>query len=315
MPRGFWKLIALELIALGLTAWMGRWLAGYLHGGIALAWLLPVAGATFIAHAFASVFNPLRPRRIIVALLQIIVFLLAYLSLGGVPLSLASWAAAAVLVFSVWGDEALWAELQNRLRLSFISLAHRKIARALTGYLLAGIILSMPAWQDQPLPIPESQFRSFYESSVRMAGVLFPGVKLDATVGAFAESVIRKQVQGNGGFEALPGDVRDAQIRQAAETMIRDASKNLDIPIEHSMRLADVFYVYLAKSMATWKSRLGGSFTLIWAMCVFIFLRGLGTLLVWAAALAGGLCYGIMIAFGYASVAGESAVREKLMLT
>lgn len=317
LPRSFWKLLVFEAAAVILGAWAGRWLAAYFAGAVRLWPFLVAAGLFLIGSSLASAFSPVRMRRVISAVLQATAFLFGFLSLHPDPARITAVAAGFIFIFSFLGDEMLWRELEGRVRVAFASTIHRKIGRSLTGYLLAAITLSLPVWQAQALPVPAAQFRSFYDGSIEAAAALFPELKLDSTVQDFAESVIKRQMHESGAYDSLPGNVRDAEIRKGAAAIIQDSAKSLNLKVAPDMRLGDVFYAYLTRTLTGWKQAFHDdfSFTLIWAAAIFIFLRGLGVLMVWAATLVATLGYELMIALGYVSVVGEPAAREKIILT
>lgn len=312
LPRGFFTLIAIEVLSVILAGAAGFAAKMFMEGN----WGMYAASAFWLAFfpvsALGTFFSPTRWRRMLIVGLETIAFVLFFVNQDP-RLTLS--AAAITFIFSEWGDEAARREMTERLRIRLLPVSRLKIGRAFTGFLLGGIILSVPFWPSSGIPLGPKQFRSFYDGTVGVAGSLYPGIKLNSTVGELAQGLVKQQLAPGAQFGELPPEVQDQQVRNAAGTMISQASKSLGINFTASDRVSDVFYTYLTMTIQSWKENLGNGFIALWAVAIFIFLRGLGAILVWLAMFVCLAIFELMSAFGIFAMVGEPSMKEKLVIS
>jgi hypothetical protein len=150
--------------------------------------------------------------------------------------------------------------------------------------------------------------------SVKLTGALMPEIHFDTTVAKFAESIVRKELLNDRDFNTLPTGVQDKAVAEGAMQLIAQAEKNLKMKIDPAAPVANVFYDYLNGVVLSWKESFGNAFTLVWAVALFIFLRGIGVVLVFLSTLLAGLFYGLLISTGAVAVIAEQTVKERIVL-
>jgi hypothetical protein len=315
IKKAFWKLLVLEILSVALSAALGYAFADAMRSGAGSVVVLIAAGLFFAVSAITGLLTLSRSRRLAVLTLQTLAFIVSYALLLRPETALLVSGGGIIFLFEILGDAVVRREIENRLKVSFFGIPRQKIGKMLTGYLLAGIVLTVPLWSESPLPIPERQFRDLYGGSVKIAATLVPGLKFDASVEEFAESIAKKTLYGNKNFEALPPDQQDKAIREGAAATIAQAEKNLAMHLSPAMPVSDVFYGYLSVMAANWKTSFGNSFIALWIFILFILLRGIGAVLVWLSACLAALFFEGCIAAGAVAVTGESATREHVILT
>lgn len=309
LPKGFWTLLGIEILGAVLAG-----VAGF-FGRLFLAeqssfWTSGIIASLFLAvSSFGTLFDPVRWRRMTVIFLEALVFFL-FFGGGGGDIRVWGSALAAIFIFSLWGDGAAQSEMADRVKLKVLPVFRLKIGRSFTGYLIAVIILTIPVWQNSAVPIPQSQFRSIYDTTIHLTGTMYPGVRLDSTVGEFARTFAAKQLAQTSDFGNLPPQAQEQETRNAADTLLKQATTSFGFPVQASDLLSDVFYNYLAHMITGWKATLGDSFLTLWAIALFILLRGVGAILVWLGMLIALGIYELLSAMSVMSVVGEPSMRE-----
>ncbi len=310
LPKGFFTLLGIEILAVLLAGAAGYAARAFLRGNWGMYQSAAVIAVFFAVSAFGTVFAPVRWRRLLVIFLETAAFVLFFAGQGWLMILSA---AACMFVFSVWGDEAARREMSERLRIHLLPVVRLKTGRAFTGYLIGGIILSVPFWPASGMPLGQDQFRSFYQGTVGLVGGLYPEVKLNSTVSELAQSLVRKEAAGS--FADLPPNVQDQEVRNAADTMVTQAAKSLNLDITGNESVSDAFYSYLTATISGWKNSFGSSFTVIWAIALFIFLRGLGAILVWVSMFLTIGLFELLSAFGIFATVGEASMKEILVIS
>jgi hypothetical protein len=166
-PKGFWTLLVFEALAILLAGVFGYTAAAYLKGALPLAVALGAALAFFSVSPFGTFFGTTTTRRLLVIVLETAAFIVFFHTVDS---KLLFGSAAVLALFSAWGDSAARRELENRVRIKFTAIAHLKIGRMFTGFLLAGILLTLPQWSNSALPISQQQFRTMYDATVHLFG-------------------------------------------------------------------------------------------------------------------------------------------------
>jgi hypothetical protein len=311
-PKGFFALILLEALIVCLAGGFGYTVLKYLNGEIPFLWMIAAALVFLAISPFVMLLATSTRRRLLVIALETAAFLGPFYTIS--PGVLAA-AAAAIFLFSVGGDLSARQEMDNHLTISYMGIAHRKTAKMFTGLLLAGIILTLPQWRSSALPIPEKQFRALYDQTLHTFRKAYPGVNLESTVQEFAEDISRKQLEKEENFDQLTNAAKEGAIRDASKMQIEGFTKNLSFEVKGDMKVSDVLYIYITGFISNWKAGLGDSFVFIWAVILFLFLRGLGFLLIWTSLILGGFIYQLCFAFGVVAIVGEPATKERLIVT
>ncbi len=310
-PHGAITLVVLEALAVILAGVFGRATAAYIGGSLSFGVAVAAALLFFAVSTFGAIFGTSTARRLIVIALETLAFA-ALFGIRELPFLLA--AAIIIFIFSLWGDIALRRELENRLRMRFTAVARLKVAHLFTGFLLAGIILALPPLRGSAMPLSESRFSALFDSGVQVLGGTYGGVRLDGTVEDFAESVARKELAGEAEFNQLPPDAQAKAVRQAAAAEIAQAEKSLNLALAPDAKISHIFYSYIAAFIKDWQANLGNSFFVLWGIILFVFLRGIGFLVIWAALIIAVAMYQLAAAFGIISIVSEPATQERLIL-
>lgn len=313
LPKGFFTLIGIETLAVIMAGASGAAASGYMKGSLGLAAAFWIWTAFFTVSVFGTLFSPVRWRRFLVMFLEAAAFIVLFGSFRE-DIRLLGSALFASFVFAVWGDQAARQELSDRLRIKILPVMRIKIGRTMTGYILAVILLSFPIWSASNNFLPEKQFRSFYDGAIKIASVIYPGVKLDATIGEFARTLAAKSISADGSFSNMPQEAINQAILNTADTVLKQAGRNFGMSLTPDMHLSDIFYKYMTNALTGWRQSLGDSFLALWIIAMFIFLRSLGTILVWIAMLVALGVYELLSAIGIFALTGEPSMQERLII-
>lgn len=312
LPRGFWKLLGFEIVAVLLAYLSGLFYGSFLDDRTRLLVVLSAAALWFVASALTTLLTAKFSRRLALILLETAAFLLPFRNAGANTLLIA---AAVLVIFLFWGDLDARREYANSMKFRFRIFGRLKFGKMLTGALLAALIIYLPQVdENQPL-LTEAQFGSVFTSTAASTKTIYPDVDLRGTVGDFVRAIVKRELMRNQDFAVLPPDVQDKEIAAAAEVMRANAEKSLGINLAPETALEKAFYDYLVKMLQGWRESFGGSFDIFWILFLFIIIRGIGVVFVWLAQIISILVYEALLATGVLALVGESQTKELVVFS
>ena len=318
LPRGFWKLISIDAVAVLAALLASRFYSLYISQGGNLVWLGICLAVSCTTLFLGLIFGANWKHRLIVIVLTVAAILIPFL---GIPPQFLMSSSAVLLVFFIWAEASARRINENSLDTRFALLSHSFLAKAVTGIALAAVLLYLPNWDGSKIFISEGSFDSLFQSTANFvsgitASATFGAtINLNSSVAELAKSIAKSQLMGNSAFKAMPPDQQDIQIALVTKGIIDNAGSSLGIPFTAETSVAKLFYRYIVKTLEDWRKKFGESFTVIWAITAFLLLRSVGALFVWAEVLLAYLVYELFFVLHWVQAVGENRVKEIVHFT
>ena len=138
----------------------------------------------------------------------------------------------------------------------------------------------------------------------------YPEYKLDSDLGAFAKSVAKSQLERNINFSLLPTAIKEKTLGDLSGQVMANLSKFLGFSLDAENTFGDAVLAFANKSLTDLKGKFGPTFVTVWAIAVFVFIRGLATLFGYLVSFVSFLVYHALIAFGVIRVKTENKPHE-----
>lgn len=309
---GSWKLWAFDIVAVLLAAAIGYGCLLYFSGNVKFVLFAVIAALFLIASFFSFLFNKDARRQSIVALAQMLAFLGFFYA---VKISALLSAFAILVIFYFLAQRGARSIFENNLKFKLGPVARTYMKKIFVGFALAAIILYLPQWDGSNVFVSQDRFQRWYDSFTAIGQRFQVGVDLTASVGVFAESVVRTQLMNNSQFRALPSNQQAQLVQNGIRELITNMSKNLGFTLSPEMSLAESFYRYLVNLFDSFRKQFGDSFLAAWAAALFVIIWSVGTLLIWAVVIAAYLLFEMLAAFNVVYVSGETRTKEIVQLS
>ena len=261
------------MVSAFVTGWLFK---SMLSGGTAIYPAI-IAASVFVA---LSSLNTLLKKdfghRAIVIALEALVFTLIFWGLSAGLLG-----AVFLVMFGMllWGAFTGRAEMENSLEIKFFRITQKPLSRTITALSVVAILLYVPQWQTRTEFISEKAFDSMFAASRNVAGRLYPEFDFNSDMNALAESLAETKLNENADYKLLPPAVKEATVKRTSVEVVKSLSQSLGLDLTGAENISTVIYKYLMKLLDDWRVKLGDSFIVLWAIAVFLFIRGIGTLL------------------------------------
>ncbi|MEK7195317.1 MAG: hypothetical protein AAB655_01335 [Patescibacteria group bacterium] len=304
---GLYKSVIFDALTVLSAAAVSFLYRGYIADGYSF-WFL--SGGLVLFAAFSVIQSLLTKspgRRFLVILLKTIA-LLSFFYYYDTLLLVAT--GVAVFVFLLWGESTASSELENTLEIKFFKTAGIILRKITTALVLLFVGLYLPLWMQSNTLIPQDNFLTFFNWTANFVTTVYPEINLNSTFGKFTENIAVFILSDNQTFKDLPPQGRQAAIAQTAKQIADGFSKSVGANISPDEPVSDFVYRYTTKSLADWRSRFDNLFIAVWALVVFIFIRGFGFLFYSIAAVVSFLLYQILLSTGFIHLIGESRTHE-----
>jgi Ca2+/Na+ antiporter len=295
-----------------LAAAVGYGSVLYFSGGANFTLFAVVAALFLITGFFSFLLTRETRRQRVVALLQILAFLAFFYS---VKMSAILSAFGILVVFYFLAQHGASSISENNLKFRLGLVARAYMKKIFIGFALAAIVLYLPQWNSGNVFVPQPQFQRWYDGFASVSGRFYAGLDLAASVGTFAESIVRGQLDNNSQFRSLPANQQDQLVQKGVAELMTNMSKNLGFTLTPQMPLAESFYRYLLNLFTSFKKQFGDSFLAAWAVALFVIVWSVGTLLIWAVIIATYIFFEIFSAFNIVYISGESRTKEIVQIS
>ncbi len=307
-PAGFWRSIALDVVAVGSAALFGYFYFRYLSQGISV-WILLGAlmffGITSVIEAFlAKSFA----RSFVVIVLETAAALGFFWKDNPQILGII---AAVMVVMLLWGYLGARSRLKNALEVPFFGASGDLLGKFTTGLLLFMILAYVPQIGNNALVVSPQSFRTFFDWTSGFINSFYPQLTLTGSFGDFAQSVSKMEMKNNPSFQNLNTAQQNMALQQATNQFTQNfLASTASGTVATSSPTSDAFYNVLNGVLGAWASQSSGWFDVGWVTVLFIGLRTLGILFVWLGQFVSLIFYELLLATGFMKVSEETRTRE-----
>ncbi len=304
---GFYKSIILDIVSMLSAFALGYSYHQYLTAGLAI-WY--VVGALFVFGIFSTMqaFLCVKVmRRAFVIFCEVIMLDFFFYVLDWRFL-LASGVCA--FIFFFWGYLGSRSEIDYGVEVRPFRASKSVMSSVTTGALLFMVVIYIPLWNQDSIFVSQESFNGFFDLGMNAVGTFIPNLSLSGSLGSFANSLVRLQLQSDNSFSSLSPDVQGMLVSQAATGLIDGLSKNIGIKIRQSDNISTVAYQYIVKMLNGWKNSLQGAFFVGWSVVVFFIARSFGVFFVWIDQFLFFIVYEILLAFRFMKVKEKPWEKE-----
>jgi hypothetical protein len=309
LPRGFYRLISLDLITVLSALGVGYLYSLYLSGQNYFVLLISFLTIFLVASVFGLFLRKNASRRAIILVLEIGALLLPFYDR---PYKIWSLAAIIIIIFFTWGEADSRRDIDNNIELRFIRCIRPFLEKATTAIVLAALVIYIPQWDAKNIFVSERVFGSVFDWASGLTGNFYPEFKLNSSVGALAESVARSQVENNPNLKLLsPGD-KESAIQVAVPQIIDNFSRSFGTVLKTEQLVSDALYESFISLISKWREKFGNFFLIAWIISVFFLVRIFGVVYYLAVAALSFATYQILLALNVFSLVGETRTHETL---
>ncbi|MBI4094637.1 MAG: hypothetical protein HY435_00370 [Candidatus Liptonbacteria bacterium] len=228
------------------------------------------------------------------------------------PLNIVALAVIATIAFFTLGTLRGRRVLNNNLTIRFLRIGRVTLASAVSGLVLAIIILYVPRVGSQGMFISRDIFQLFFESGARFTRNLYPGIDLGGPIGSVARQIAELQAKNDASFARLSGAEQEAVLEKASDELVGRMGETLKLALTGEERASDVFYngiaLFTANAGETLKQQLFiGSIIL-----AYLVLRAAAVGFYWIVLMIAWGVYQLLIATNIFHIASESRSQEVL---
>jgi len=303
----FYKPLIFDAVGILLALATGYGYAQYLSGQLSWSVLFFILTAFASVSALQTLFIKSFKRGLVVSVLKVIAILVFFITSGIEILSLA---AAASLLFVLWGNVSGRSEMKSRLKIKFLKVAQLVLQKFTTALALMFVILYLPRVGGVSALIPADGFRSFFDSTARAVNNFYPQINLTSSVDNFARSIAEEGLQNSGAWNSIAASGENTVLAQTSSQMVSAMAEKLGINLSGRENLSDVLYNFVNGILNKWRGASEYWFVIGWAIMIFIVLRGFGTVFYWLAGFVAFLLYQILLATGFVRIEGEAKMQE-----
>lgn len=307
-PPGFYKAIVLDGLSTGSALLFGYRYFAYLAWD-ASPWYVLAALLAFAALSVLQAFlqRSMLRRTLVVAAeaLGLMVFFVAYDDWRVVLI-----AGLAAFVFLLWGYAAARSYLGNSIEIPFFGTSHAALGKLTTAALLVMILVYAPQVSTRGILISEASFKTFFDWASGFLDNFFPGVPFNDSFRNFSQGLAKMELENNPTFRTMSRESQNAAIAQASTQIGRNFARSIGVAPEPNAHVSDVIYAYIVTTLASWQARYQGEFIVGWTIVLFLVLRTIGTVFVWAAQIFALIVYEILLSSGFMHVSAVSQSKE-----
>ncbi len=302
----YYKPLIIDALSLISALWLGFAYSQFLGGGSGTVLLLSL-GIFSTLSALQLFFTKAFKRRILILALQTICILIPFY---GYALTFLAAAGGIFIFFTAWGELLAYGELENSLEIRFFKAARLSLKKLTTALVLLLIILYLPQWDEKRAFIPRENFKSLYGWTTDMTKNFYPDIDFNSTFTALARSFARSELKGAKEFNSLSEPDKEHMIEQSSNQIVASMGASLGVEISPGDLTMDIFYNSILKLLANLKDRFKQWFLLIWALAVFLVIRGFGVIFYWIVMFVSFILYELLLTSGFTRIIGVSKTHE-----
>jgi hypothetical protein len=309
--RNLWKEVVIDIFSIITAGLFGYFFARYLAGGFSFWFSLGAIffwGASSVLQGFLQAKLSRRIGIIALEAVALIAFFYMY-----------AWTLLAavffiVVVFLLWGYFAIRRELTNSIELRFFTASSRVIGKVVTAAVIFMVIAyGSLANANGNFFLSEQGFNVFFTWAADFIKNFYPTLPLNGTVGDFAQAMAQLQLQNDSSFQSLPTTEQTSVLQQSATQVvgvIADSTSTTAVATVQSEPASTAFYTYFASLVSKLQDKFNGWFVGIWAIGLFLILRSIGIVVVWASQFVAMIFYEILLASGFMKITDQPATKE-----
>lgn len=306
-PQGFYKSIVLEAVGIVLAFFVGYAYFEFLGGS--WPFLAPIGAILLfvVTLALEALLINKAWRRTGVIVVEIVALLIPFYAFD---VRLLAICAVIGVIFFIAGYLQSRSEIDHSTTIRFFRSTHGAAAKTVTAALLIGILLYLPMASAGKVFVDESEFNGFFNWAAGLANDFYPKISFTGSFGNFAQSVAKEGFASNTVFEAMSPDDQNAALAAASNQLESNLSASFGVKISPASPMSDVAYNAIKKILQGWSERFSLWFTAGWAIGLFLVLRSVGVVAVWAGQFLTMIAYESLLSLGVIRIVEEPQTKE-----
>lgn len=306
-PPGFYKSLGFDIAIVILSVLAGIVLQQFLIGQIEFFWVLISSGVFMSLSVLGSLLTRNFGHRVLVVAVEALGFTLPFL---GLPADLLAICFGVMFILFFWGEYLSREDAENSVEIRFFKVIQRPLSKTISAVILAAVILYLPTWSQSGSFVSQAAFDSVFNLTVGVTSGLYPEYKFNSNLGDFAKSIASGQLGKDAQFNLLPPAIKTSVLNDASGKILEGLSKTAGIQLNPKDTFASVMYDFLSKSLNDLKIKFGTTFIVIWALAIFLTVRGIGALFGYLIAGLAFILYHAMITLKIIHVKTENKPHE-----
>jgi hypothetical protein len=312
-PSTFWKSTALDVFGIIFAGAFGYSFARYLAGGISFWFVfagLLIWGATSVLQGFLQKSVSRRFLMLFFESLALILFFYDY-----------AWQALAITVILVlvclfWGYLSMRRSISNMIEMRFFTASGKMLGKIVTAGAIFMVVMYASLANDRGnFFVSQNGFDVLFTWAAGFVNNFYPTVPLNGSLNTFAQAVAQMQLQGNPQFQSLSPDDQNAVITQSSnqiiDTLTNESSTDATTtPAAANEPAKNAFYDYLAGLLQKLQTKFSNIFVGAYGLALFLILRSVGIIVVWAAEFVSLIFYELLLATGFMKISEQAATKE-----
>jgi len=307
-PKGFYKLIGLDVLAVLSAIWVGYACKNFLENGAVLDFAISIFPFLILA-SFESILIKNLWRRFLILALETILLLSFFYQDSKIYLLAAG---GAFLIFSLLGEISSRSETLNSLEINFLKFSAPAFKKTITGLILFTIIIYVPKWNDKNVFISPATFGGVFVWVTAFMHDFYPEINFNSTVDDLAKEITLYQLKGSPAYQSLPEAAQQSLLKISLPDMSSRLKHILGENLSGNEEISAVTYNIILKSLNRWRADFGTWFVVAWIAAVFLTSRTIGAFIWWIAALISLFIYSLLTAIGFVTIRGDTVTKETL---
>jgi hypothetical protein len=255
-------------------------------------------------------------RRFLIAFLESIALVSLFYTYAWQALAVAG---IIVLACLMWGYGAIRREVRNTVEIRFMTASHKVVSKLMTGSLIFMIIMYAALTNSNGnFFVSRSAFDRLFGWVGQVVNNFYPTVPVSGSFNDFAKALARVELQNSSQFQSLTPPQQDQTLAQAAHeitTVFTDATGTKQFAVNPTDTTDNVLYAYLGNLSAGLRDRFANAFVGAWGLILFVTLRSLGIVAVWAGQIFALIVYELLLAIGIIKISEVPATKETVEYT
>lgn len=320
-PRNQWKFYLLDAWVLVGAGLFGYTFSRYLTGGFSF-WLVLATlflwGAGSVLEGFLQIKIS---RRFVVIFLETIALLPFFITYDVTSLLIIG---LIVIVCLLWGYLSVRREIRNTIEIRFFTASGKVMGKLITAAVIFMIVIYGALMNNNGrVFVSEKTFDAFFYWSASFVNNFYPNLPLNGSLGDFAEAIARMQLQNNPQFQNLTSLQQQQALAESsnqiaanlsgAATAVITSSSTQPVVVASStlsQPASNAFYAYLSALTDKAQNKFGNAFVGVWGLAIFLLLRSIGIVVVWAAQIVALIFYELLLALGFMKITEHPATQE-----
>lgn len=307
---GFYKSVILDVLSVLAAGLFGFSYYRYLENGTSVGWLLGALALWGIASVLQVFLAKAVVRRIaLIGTEAVAVLIFFYRD----DLTIVLTTAAVVFAFLSWGYLASRNNLTNGIEIQFFRITGNVLGKLATAALLFMIAIYAPQVNQGSVFVSRQGFRDFFDWSAGLINNIYPNVSLNGSFQTFAQGVATMELKNNPNFQTMSPQTQSSTINQAASQLETSfGATSSGIAVAPTDPASDAFYNFIVGMLQAWKSEGSSWFIIGWGVVLFLALRTLGILFVWANQFIALIFYETLLATGFMRITESTQTKEMI---